>query len=451
VALPEYCMDDIAQFFKQLQHIAPEFLESIQIEELHDFLTLMVTFIGEPKYVKNPYLRATFTKLLRFLVPRTDENKTSGHGSDRLSAVFHTHPLALKHLAPRIMQFFVDIEFTEGAGGSGYEKYEFRHEMSQILEYLWAQPEYNAAMLGYARDTPRFVRFVNMLINDSIYAVDEALSKLKEIRDVQNEMADEAAWNRIPQRQRMQRQQTLSQDENHARYFMQFTNEVLHMLRYLSSAPDMAVVFMLPELAGRVASMLNYFLSQLVGPKSTELKVREPEKYFFQPKKLLLEIATTMTQFAGYKEFAEAIVRDQRSFNISNMRKAVRVLSSGGPPTMPTAQLVVLEGLCTRCVEAQGEMVDEEEELGDIPDEYLDELTAEIMSDPVLLPSGKLVDRTTIMRHLLSDETDPFSRQKLKVEQLVDAADVKAKIQEYRAQKRAEAKAAKEGVPMDTE
>ena len=48
------------------------------------------------------------------------------------------------------------------------------------------------AMLGYARDTPRFVRFVNMLINDSIYAVDEALSKLKEIRDVQNEMADEA-------------------------------------------------------------------------------------------------------------------------------------------------------------------------------------------------------------------------------------------------------------------
>lgn len=54
-ALPEYCMDDIAQFFKQLQHIAPDFLESVAIEELHDFVTLMVTFIGEPRYVKNPY------------------------------------------------------------------------------------------------------------------------------------------------------------------------------------------------------------------------------------------------------------------------------------------------------------------------------------------------------------------------------------------------------------
>ena len=37
-ALPEYCMDDIAQFFKQLQHIAPDFLESVAIEELHDFV-----------------------------------------------------------------------------------------------------------------------------------------------------------------------------------------------------------------------------------------------------------------------------------------------------------------------------------------------------------------------------------------------------------------------------
>ena len=35
------------------------------------------------------------------------------------------------------------------------------------------------------------------------------------------------------------------------------------MLSYLSAEKDVAVVFMLPELAGRVASMLNYFLSQV--------------------------------------------------------------------------------------------------------------------------------------------------------------------------------------------
>ena len=69
----------------------------------------------------------------------------------------------------------------------------------------------------------------------------QALSKLKDIRDTQNAMADEAAWARLPNRQRQQRQQQLSQSENTARYFMQFTNEVLHMLSYLSAEKDVAV------------------------------------------------------------------------------------------------------------------------------------------------------------------------------------------------------------------
>ena len=32
------------------------------------------------------------------------------------------------------------------------------------------------------------------------------------------------------------------------------------------------------------------------------------------------------------------------------------------------------------------------------------------MSDPVQLPSGTVMDRENIMRHLMSDATDPFSR-----------------------------------------
>ena len=58
--------------------------------------------------------------------------------------------------------------------------------------------------------------------------------------------------------------------------------------------------------------------------------------------------------------------------------------------------------------------------LGEIPEEYLDPLMQEIMSDPVLLPSSKMiVDRVTIMKHLLSDETDPFNRSKLTKDMLI--------------------------------
>ena len=42
------------------------------------------------------------------------------------------------------------------------------------------------------------------------------------------------------------------------------------------------------------------------------------------------------------------------------------------------------------------------------------------MRDPVRLPSsGVTVDRTTITRHLLSDQSDPFNRSPLTADQLV--------------------------------
>lgn len=41
------------------------------------------------------------------------------------------------------------------------------------------------------------------------------------------------------------------------------------------------------------------------------------------------------------------------------------------------------------------------------------------MVEPTRLPSGQVVDRKNILRHLLSDKTNPFTRQPLKVEELV--------------------------------
>lgn len=51
--------------------------------------------------------------------------------------------------------------------------------------------------------------------------------------------------------------------------------------------------------------------------------------------------------------------------------------------------------------------------LADAPDEFKDPLMDTVMSDPVLLPSGLVMDRSVIMRHLLNSSTDPFNRQHL--------------------------------------
>ena len=48
-----------------------------------------------------------------------------------------------------------------------------------------------------------------------------------------------------------------------------------------------------------------------------------------------------------------------------------------------------------------------------------DQVMDTLMRDPVELPSGAIVDRTTILRHLLNSQTDPFNRQPLKEEELI--------------------------------
>lgn len=70
--------------------------------------------------------------------------------------------------------------------------------------------------------------------------------------------------------------------------------------------------------------------------------------------------------------------------------------------------------------------------LGEVPDEYLDPLLSTIMTDPVRLPSGQVVDRAVIERHLLSSQpVDPFTREPLTVEMLVPCDALRREIRLY--------------------
>jgi len=75
----------------------------------------------------------------------------------------------------------------------------------------------------------------------------------------------------------------------------------------------------------------------------------------------------------------------------------------------------------------------EEEELGEAPDEFLDPLLMTVMDDPVLLPtSNSILDRATIEQHLLNDKTDPFNREHLTADMLVPQTELKERIEKWK-------------------
>lgn len=84
-----------------------------------------------------------------------------------------------------------------------------------------------------------------------------------------------------------------------------------------------------------------------------------------------------------------------------------------------------------------------QEALADAPDEFLDPIMSTLMLDPVRLPSSKVtVDRTTIARHLLSDQSDPFNRSPLTMDQVKSDVELRERIETWMADKRRMAKEA---------
>ena len=65
------------------------------------------------------------------------------------------------------------------------------------------------------------------------------------------------------------------------------------------------------------------------------------------------------------------------------------------------------------------------------PEEFVDPLTAELMKSPVKLPSGNVVDDSTIRQHLLNELSDPFSRQPLEPADLEPLPDLKKRIRAF--------------------
>ncbi|KAK1660478.1 hypothetical protein QYE76_048637 [Lolium multiflorum] len=234
----------------------------------------------------------------------------------------------------------------------------------------------------------------------------------------------------LPAKEREERLRVFHQSENVVRFDMKLANEDVGMLAFTSE--QISAPLLLPEMVERVASMLNYFLLQLAGPQRKSLTVKDPEKYEFKPKQLLKQIVTIYVHIArGDKEaiFPAAISKDGRSYNEQLFASAGNILWKIGVDPQIIQEFTQLAG---KAKAAASEAMDAEAILGDIPDEFLDPIQYTLMEDPVILPLSRVtIDRPVIVRHLLSDSTDPFSRSHLTQDMLLPDTDLKLRIQEF--------------------
>ncbi|TBU62234.1 ubiquitin elongating factor core-domain-containing protein [Dichomitus squalens] len=421
--LPEYLVEDVIEYHLYVIRQSPK---SLELSGRNEMLLWCLTFLTSTWYIKNPFLKAKIVEVLFLGCWNWGEQRSV------LTSLLNTHPVALQHLMPALMHFYIEVEQT-GASSQFYDKFNSRRNIAYIFKTIWNNQAHRDALKNESiHNQEKFVRFVNLMINDVTYLLDESLSELAKIHDIQMEMKDREAFEAKPAQYRREREATLRQLERHASGYVQLGNSTVDLLKIFTG--ETKAPFMVPEIVDRLAAMLDYNLETLVGPRSRELIVKNPEKYKFNPKTLLSDIIQVYLNLSDQGDFARAVAADGRSYRKELFEQAADVLkrtSLKSPDEIEKLRLFVVK------VEETKATLEAEEDLGEIPDEFLDPLMYTLMRDPVTLPSSRaVVDRSTIKSHLLSDTKDPFNRMPLTLDDVIPNVELKQRIDAFLAERR---------------
>uniref|UniRef100_A0AAQ5ZKS0 Ubiquitin conjugation factor E4 B n=1 Tax=Amphiprion ocellaris TaxID=80972 RepID=A0AAQ5ZKS0_AMPOC len=419
-ALPEFYIEDVAEFLLFVVQYSPQVLYEPCVQ---DIVTFLVVFICSQNYIRNPYLIAKLVEVLFVTNPAVQPR------TQRFSEMMENHPLSVKQLVPALMKFYTDVEHT-GATSEFYDKFTIRYHISTIFKSLWQNIAHHGTFMEEFNSGKQFVRYINMLINDTTFLLDESLESLKRIHEVQEEMKNKEQWDQLPREQQQSRQSQLTQDERVSRSYLALATETVEMFHILTK--QVQKPFLRPELGPRLAAMLNFNLQQLCGPKCRDLKVENPEKYGFEPKKLLDQLTDIYLQL-DCARFAKAIADDQRSYSRELFEEVISKMRKAGIKSSIAIEKFKL--LSEKVEEIVAKNSQSEMDYGDAPDEFKDPLMDTLMTDPVMLPSGNIMDRSIILRHLLNSPTDPFNRQPLTESMLESVPELKERIHAWMREK----------------
>uniref|UniRef100_A0A3B3R0N2 Ubiquitin conjugation factor E4 A n=1 Tax=Paramormyrops kingsleyae TaxID=1676925 RepID=A0A3B3R0N2_9TELE len=405
--VPEFFVENMGDFFIFLRRFADEVLESSAecLEQVLNFITIFMGSVERKWMAKSP---------------------PSG-------CVLNIDALFL---------FGSPLGFSLGDPHQFEQKFNYRRPMYPILKYMWGQDNYRDSikrLADYAAENleamnpPLFLRFLNLLMNDAIFLLDEAIQYLSKIKVLQLER-DRGEWEGLAPDARREKESSLQMFGQLGRFHNIMSNETIGTLAFLTS--EIKGLFVHPFLAERIISMLNYFLQHLVGPKMGALKVKDFSEFDFKPQQLVSDICTIYLNLGDEENFCATVPKDGRSYSPTLFSQIVRVLKKINKP----GDMIVSFSLLADKIKSLADRQQQEEETySDAPDEFLDPIMSTLMLDPVLLPSSHItVDRSTIARHLLSDQTDPFNRSPLTMDQIRPNEELKQQILQWLAERKKE-------------
>lgn len=243
---------------------------------------------------------------------------------------------------------------------------------------------------------------------------DFGLALLSEVETLSSKSLDELIKIKI----KVDNEEDIGEDEhNELKVSFDSTNEILLLLKKMTQLIPKS--FHEECSVQKTASAWSFLIYRLIGPQCLKLKIYNPSNYHFYPKEMLRDSV----------EIFHNLKNDQLLEQIGH----IGLLNTG--ITHKLIRVLRREKLFTESVIEEfketlnGINIQLDED--NAPEEFYDAIMGHIMKDPVKLPSGNIVDKTTILQHLKNDTSDPFTRQEMTLDDLVYDEQLKIRIQNF--------------------
>jgi len=432
--MPEHFADNICDALESVAKMKPKALRGLELRHVFKMVVKLLS-ARYASMVRNYNLRATLGDVLYeiFLPSGNDDRRDvpTSVACDPMAGgqtYLLSDKSAQESLAPSLLLLYGEVEHT-----GYYDKMSHRAKISSLLKYLWESAEHRPAFRSITQNKQSFIKFANGIINETNTLIATVMQKLPEIRMAQEQQANPTEWASLTEEQQNDVTSRLEDNEREVKHALPLCNKTMQMFGYLNTDKDIRSLFLLDELCPRLVNMLIHVLGKLVGSKGLELRVKNPDQYEFRPKEMLRDLCAIFALFTSSEAFQVECAKS--GCNPELLRSAIKTCKKLN--LLTGESMTAFESLPDLVDKASKVVQEEEALLVDAPQEFMDELMATYMTDPVILPSGHYVDRSTITQHLLNDQMDPFSREKMTVDDIKPATELKERMAKWLQEKRA--------------
>ncbi|KAL4502426.1 hypothetical protein ABPG72_012013 [Tetrahymena utriculariae] len=471
--LPFFFIEDINEFTSLVLIFFPKIIQEFS-SQFQKIIDCQIIMMGYKQWCNNPHFRQKIIEIFSMII-----------GFDRNNALKESSPSFLlnqglvckEYMIPGLLKVFIEIEkSTDGHHHQHQlnEKFIFRYHFCKIFTYLLENQEKkkqdkeineqankialsenqqmkinkicaNQLVKISQQNKIMFLEFANLYFNDLIFLLDIISNYMCKFFHFQT-----LNRNQINQFIYHQKENEARQSQQHVKKYYQYLAAYYKNIETLSLYSE--DIFLHDEIKLKLTNFINIsFMKILTYHHLDQLNDQAQKELGFDLKTVVLCIVKLYIQYSQYDKFIQTIVEDERIFDIEAFKKSVSKLQTLN--ILPESIQNQFNSFQKKVIQMYEEKQRTEALLyAEVPEKYLDPLLNQIMTDPVKLPKSEvIIDRVTIIKHLLNDKTDPFTRDQLYESDLIPMPELKQEIQEFINQQLQENKLKKQAKNVEPE